>query len=581
MAPLPAPQQQMQQGYFGQDPNGVEVDGDESDPGSPRAAEVNTQLANFHLRNSLDTWAELKRIEMENVQTNGPDTAYTDVNPAAEAALQKHATAVHAPSVAAAKAPAPSAENPMKMKALAMFQIFDADNNGEMSMDEMASLIKGIATTTPGALADVGGVDAFTPATIAEMMQLTLDTEGDPQLTRFEFVSKCCQGHGMLADLVGRCDMREVEKQLNQQSDQMKDKALIIFHMFDEDGSGSMDLAEVADMLESMADTHNAIDLDGMGPEMLAEMLMMEVDEDASGAISIDEFIHQASIPGMLYEMVEKTHMHALDVKPFNEISDKAMAIFTMFDTDNSGGMSASEAETMVVAIAEASMDQEKAQMDQSKFSSSILNQLAETNTNRNGDINQADFVAACGKRGLLADLVHDADLSALVADPLIRKAVVIFKLFDADNSKTLDIEELAEMIKVLADADPEGVTAGEMAGMDPKVLAGIASLEFDDDGDGVVDKAEFIDGITKTGGLVADLVASADLALIKAKVDTQAFRDRPKTPSKAAAPKRGPSAAAPPAATSKAASTTAMAEVTDGFGSDSDFSLGSDSDSD
>ena len=515
--------------------DGVEVDEDDNEFAAEREKVVNTRMGNFHRRNSLDTWAELKRIEMNNKIDGDPAAAYTDVEPGFEPALltrqlnEGNSTPFGGASGGMPSFPAPAKrsatpldpDGPMKKKALAIFQVFDADDSGDITVEEMAELIKTIAASTPGALADLGGINHFKPEVVAEMMELTLGAPGAPgapSLTRIEFVTKCLNGVGLLADIVARCDMSIISQKNESSKTSAKDKAMVIFQLFDADNSGQMDVDELTEMLTSMGDSDPDFDLDGpdveMPPDMLAEMLLMEVDEDGSGEISIAEFISQAGEPGMLKEMIEMTNLNTLKVVPYNEVSDKAMAIFHMFDADKSGGMSTEELAKMVSAIAEAADNSTVASMTMQELSRLLQEEIAAARTGTE-DVSGEEFVAACSTRGLFAELVHEAVLTSLVSDPLAQKAVEIFKMFDADGNGTLDIDELAAMIKVLANAgDP--VAAAEFDSMEPAVLAGIASLEFDEDGDGFVDKEEFIVGCTNTGSLLADLVQAADLRLLQ-----------------------------------------------------------------
>ena len=519
----------------------MEIDEEDDVFVASREQVVNTRMGNFHRRNSLDTWAELKRIEMNN-KIEGDPQAYTDVEPGFEPALLSDqfngggdfGSARGSPAAAAfgprgtnhtpqlqQKSPSggdPAA--PMRKKALAVFHLFDVDDSGDITVEEMAELIKTIAATTPGALADLGGIDHFKPGVIAEMMQLTLGTQGAPgapSLIRTEFVDKCLSGVGLLADIVGRCDMSVVSQKIEASKNGARDKAMVIFQLFDVDNSGQMDVDELTEMLMSMGESDPDFDLDGpdveMPPDMLAEMLMMEVDEDGSGGISLEEFVGQSGEPGMLKEMIEMTDLSLLKVVSYREVSDKAMAIFHMFDADKSGGMSPVEMGTMINAIAQAANNEEVASMTLQELTRLLQTEIEAANTGV-GDVSGDDFVAACSKRGLLAELVDDAVLTSLVASPLARKAVEIFKMFDADGNGTLDIDELAAMIKVLANAGDKAAAA-ELNGLEPAVLAGIASLEFDEDGDGFVDQQEFIVGCTNEGSLLADLVQAADLRLL------------------------------------------------------------------
>lgn len=336
-------------------------------------------------------------------------------------------------------------------------------------------------------------------------------------MTRTEFVNKCLSGVGLLAELVGRCEMSIINRTIESSKNGAIDKALVIFQLFDTDNSGQMDVDELTEMITSMGESDPDFDLDGpdvdMPVDMLAEMLMMEVD-DGSGEISQEEFVGQAGEPGMLKEMIEMTDLNTLRVVSYKEVSDKAMAIFHMFDADKSGGMSSEEMATMVTAIAQSANNIQVAAMTLEELTRLLQTEIASANTGA-GDVSGDDFVAACSKRGLLADLVDEAVLTKLVASPLARKATAIFKMFDADNNGTLDIDELAAMIKVLANAGDESAAA-ELNGLEPSVLAGIASLEFDEDGDGFVDQQEFIVGCTNEGSLLADLVQAADLRLLQ-----------------------------------------------------------------
>ena len=92
-----------------------------------------------------------------------------------------------------------------------------------------------------------------------------------------------------------------------------KEQLEFVFKLFDTDASGDLDVPELTNLITIMSefDPHNASDLYDMPPEMLAEMLHMDFDEDGDGRISMDEFIEKCSASGVLTSLLSQANLQS------------------------------------------------------------------------------------------------------------------------------------------------------------------------------------------------------------------------------------------------------------------------------
>ena len=86
-----------------------------------------------------------------------------------------------------------------------------------------------------------------------------------------------------------------------------------VFRMFDTDSNGSLDVKELENMLRVMAklDPDNG-GMDGADPEIIAEMMHMEFDDDMNGDISVEEFIGKCGDNGLLGDLLKFANLDSV-----------------------------------------------------------------------------------------------------------------------------------------------------------------------------------------------------------------------------------------------------------------------------
>eukprot|EP00746_Dinoflagellata_sp_MGD_P166198 gnl/MRDRNA2_/MRDRNA2_95929_c0_seq1.p1 gnl/MRDRNA2_/MRDRNA2_95929_c0~~gnl/MRDRNA2_/MRDRNA2_95929_c0_seq1.p1 ORF type:complete len:940 (+),score=186.60 gnl/MRDRNA2_/MRDRNA2_95929_c0_seq1:80-2899(+) len=207
--------------------------------------------------------------------------------------------------------------SPMREMLAEALEMIDSDGSGQVSLDEFMKLIE-IYRRTEG----------FTTQEYTDLQQLFMrfDRDHDGELTAEEQIwlksyigmtyvpdgavmkEQPIAWKGFLADM-RRCREAEIKAMKTQ------------FERYDEDGSGSISTVEMPAVLQGL----------GMTPlkDMLEESIAM-VDDDKSGEISFEEFVHMM----WLYRRSEgftKKEIHGLDI------------LFQKFDADNSGEISTLE----------------------------------------------------------------------------------------------------------------------------------------------------------------------------------------------------------------------------------------------
>jgi protein tyrosine phosphatase/Ca2+-binding EF-hand superfamily protein len=254
-----------------------------------------------------------------------------------------------------------------------------------------------------------------------------------------------------------------------------------------------------------------AADADGDGMLSLAEALAQgmkkelfhTIDADGNGQITTEEFgswMRQGGAPA------EPKNPKSRSLAT-TRLKANASAIWSAFHTNPQTGMTSKEQVRMARAVAEVatmlSYKSEIVNMGFSALATVLANQIAAASiTAGRPEVELAEFEAACTATDtLLSAIIAEMNLTVLVADPAVRKAAIIFRIFDGDGNGFLDLSELAVMIQMLGNSNPDSVIAVEIGKMNLTVLAGVASLEFDSDGDGKVSQPEFITGCTKSSG--------------------------------------------------------------------------------
>ena len=84
----------------------------------------------------------------------------------------------------------------------------------------------------------------------------------------------------------------------------------LVFKLFDTDESGDLDVAELTRLITVMGefDPHSATDQHELPPDMLAEMLQMDIDDDGDGGVSMEEFISKCGSNEMLTSLLEQAN---------------------------------------------------------------------------------------------------------------------------------------------------------------------------------------------------------------------------------------------------------------------------------
>eukprot|EP00051_Salpingoeca_urceolata_P022435 m.364703 g.364703 ORF g.364703 m.364703 type:complete len:1720 (-) comp19970_c0_seq1:141-5300(-) len=151
-------------------------------------------------------------------------------------------------------------------KVRTLFKSLDTDGSGYIEAAELDELLELMGVTDPQERAEK------VPVLLQQM-----DDDGDGQITLVEF-SKCAVEMNLVPS---------TEEQLTGMSEhqrQLAEQAWSLFADIDEDGSGTIDIQELEQVLEGLG-VH-----DVFVRKTKAKQLMQELDEDGSGEIDQDEF---------------------------------------------------------------------------------------------------------------------------------------------------------------------------------------------------------------------------------------------------------------------------------------------------
>lgn len=88
-----------------------------------------------------------------------------------------------------------------RKKAKELYQLFDTDGNGDLSIPEVSELVKAMIIADSGSLTakELSSIDSMI---VAEILRLEFDRDGDGVVTLDEFLDRCCNHQGMMAELV-------------------------------------------------------------------------------------------------------------------------------------------------------------------------------------------------------------------------------------------------------------------------------------------------------------------------------------------------------------------------------------------
>jgi len=162
-----------------------------------------------------------------------------------------------------------------------------------------------------------------------------------------------------------------------------------------------------SDQQEATAVVHDddMFDFDMLDPEMISEMLFMEVDIDGDGEITQDEFLLTCERPGPLYDLVKSADMDVLTVGASRK---KAKELYELFDTDGNGDLSIPEVSQLVQAMIIADAGSLTAK-ELSSIDSMIVAEILRLEFDRDGDgvVTLAEFMGrCCNQQGMMAELV-------------------------------------------------------------------------------------------------------------------------------------------------------------------------------
>lgn len=199
----------------------------------------------------------------------------------------------------------------------------DGDKVSEISFDPMAprrraSMVASMTTTLTLELGDLKTLMAIFRArapdgvvTVAELEAIIQDEYGT-RVDAAEYAEKAFASFDVLK--TGRMDYELFCVFLSATlAENPKEQLEFVFQLFDTDESGTLDVAELTHLITIMSefDPHNASDLQDMPPEMLAEMLHMDFDDDGDGAVSMGEFISKCSSNGVLTSLLSQANMQS------------------------------------------------------------------------------------------------------------------------------------------------------------------------------------------------------------------------------------------------------------------------------
>ena len=208
-------------------------------------------------------------------------------------------------------------------KAREIFSMFDTDQNGDLSSDEMARMVRSMQHSDQKQADnevdddDMFDFDMLDPETIAEMLFMEIEKNGDGDITLDEFVLTCEQPGSSLYDLVRSADIEMLTVGASRK------KAKELYQLFDTDGNGDLSIPEVSQLVNAMiiADSGSltAKELSSIDSMIVAEILRLEFDRDGDGVVTLDEFIDRCcNQQGMMAELVTFTSAPGMDPPEHN-----------------------------------------------------------------------------------------------------------------------------------------------------------------------------------------------------------------------------------------------------------------------
>ena len=157
-----------------------------------------------------------------------------------------------------------------QMKGIEMlFKQFDADNSGNIDLQEFKQLAKKM------------GIE-MTEAKLLQSIRSIVGSDAEPELDLDQFVEwlRACQtdGNDPFSVLKAKIKSQGIRPLTNEQIEAFQE----CFNTFDTDGSGSIDVDELGEVFSSFGHDYS--------PEEIQAMIN-EVDADQSGEIEFEEFL--------------------------------------------------------------------------------------------------------------------------------------------------------------------------------------------------------------------------------------------------------------------------------------------------
>lgn len=259
----------------------------------------------------------------------------------------------------------------------------------------------------------------------------------------------------------------------------IKTQLSAVFKVFDIDNSGSLDQEEMVNMLETIhgLDKRGNDDID---IDELADMIMIDIDEDGNGTISCDEWVTVGSADnmGLLAGIFEA---------PFLDPDSEEEAVPTLKSLKDVIKLTADELQRCAIAL-ESDADGKITMNEFVQIWEGLNikdNQMTDTrdfcrtifmifDNNGDGFINPKEFLVFVA---LASNQTKIAQLNA------------VFKVFDIDNSGTIDLSEMVAIIKTISTLNKN---AGDDS-MSPEMLANMIFMELDVNQDGTISHSEWV----------------------------------------------------------------------------------------
>lgn len=193
----------------------------------------------------------------------------------------------------------------IRLKAEQVFILFDFDQSGELSADELQHMMFQMKQSSGMPIGNADEVDAQMEL-IADMLVTELDIEGLGEITKEKFLDACVSNE-ILQPLLTSTNLSNITVGAH------SSKCLEIFEIFDRDESGALDLGEIVTMVTSIAAAERgslvSAEIERMDHNELAEIMRNEFDENRDGTVTLGEFTKTCTeSKGLMAELIMHTN---------------------------------------------------------------------------------------------------------------------------------------------------------------------------------------------------------------------------------------------------------------------------------